>query len=597
MVPMEIKQKCAQYLRVSSEEQVANGYGLDVQKEKNNALATLKDFEISDDCIYSDEGLSGTLPPDKRPQLKQMLEDAEAGKFDTLIVYKIDRIARDNYITLGVVKRLTACGVKLISATEPFDTSTTIGNYMVQLLGATAEMDRNNIVERTTAGRKMSAQKGTWVFGSPAYGYKYNKETQRLEIKEDEAKWVKQFYEWLVYDQLPLREIAHRANELKIPTQETGPSSRQTTTGLWYPRTLGRILSNDTYTGVKYLGKYRKSPRNFKMATDPKNMNPESEWVAVSVLPIISEEMYLYSLRQLKRNSELAARKKIRDYMFSGLLHCSDCGYKFRGGFAKPTSKTANGSRFYLAIQSGRESKLADSKKCKYCGSVSESRLMPIWYALEKILLNPEIVFGKLERHASQNTDESKQESLESVRLKREQLDKDRQRLNIAFIDVGSIDSREYKTKLKIIDEKLNLLVQEETNLVGTLLSKEEQVDGKVKLKKLFKQYKKNIENASYEKKMQILQIFVNSIDINLANNMATVQLNFANVNVLKDNPRGGGPSKSSQVTMTVPIITTKEIALAEYPTHSKYYKAISERLPLVSLSKRKVKGMKIIAS
>ena len=48
---------------------------------------------------------------------------------------------------------------------------------------------------------------------------------------------------------------------------------------------------------------------------------------------------------------------------------------------------------------------------------------------------------------------------------------------------------------------------------------------------------------------------------------------------------------------MTVPIITTKEIAMAEYPTHSKYYKTISERLPLVSLSKRKVKGMKIIAS
>jgi len=535
---METKLKCAQYLRVSTEEQVLNGYGLDVQKEKNNALATLKDFEISDDYIYSDEGLSGTLPPDKRPRLKQMLEDAEAGKFDTLIVYKIDRIARDNYITLGVVKRLTACGVKLISATEPFDTSTTIGNYMVQLLGATAEMDRNNIIERTTAGRKMSAQKGTWVFGSPAYGYKYNKETQRLEIKDDEAKWVKQFYEWLVYEQLPLREITRKANELKIPSPLSSSESKRASTGLWYPRTVGRILSNETYTGIKYLGKYKKSPRNFKMETDSRNINPENEWVAVNILPIVSEEMFLSALRQLKRNSELAARKKIRDYMFSGLLHCSDCGFKLRGGFAKPTSKTSTGSRFYLSQLSGRDSKYIDSKKCNYCGSVSESRLMPIWYALEKIVLNPDIVFKKLEKHSEKDTDESKQENLQSVKMKREELDKERQRLNIAFIDVGSIDSREYKTKLKIIDEKLNLLVQEETNLVGTLLSKEEQVDGKVKLKKLFKQYKKNIENASYEKKMQILQIFVNSIDINLANNMATVQLNFANVNVLKDNPR-----------------------------------------------------------
>ena len=538
MLPMEIKQKCAQYLRVSTEEQVSSGYGLEVQREKNNALATLKDFEVNEENIYSDEGLSGTLPPDKRPKLKQMLEDAEAGKFDTLIVYKIDRLARDNYITLGVVKQLTAFGVKLISATEPFDTSTTIGNYMVQLLGATAEMDRNNIVERTTSGRKMSAKKGTWVFGSPAYGYTYNKTTQRLEIKEEEAKWVKQFYEWLVYEQLPLREITRKANELKILTPLISSKSKRPSTGLWYPRTIGRILSNDTYTGIKYLGKFKQSPTNYKMVTDPRNINPESDWVAVSIPPIISEQMYLSALRQLKRNTDLAGRKKIRDYMFSGLLHCSECGFKLRGGYAKPTSKTSKGSRLYFSLLSGRDSKDMNSKKCKYCGSVSESRLMPVWFALEKILLNPDIVFKKLEKFAFENNGDSNKEDLLVVRKKREDLDKERQRLNVAYIDVGSIDAKEYKQKLHTIDEKLNQLVQEESNMIGTVLSKDEQTTGKEKLKKLFKQYKKNLENASYETKMKILQTFVNSVNINLANNMATVQLNFANVDVLKDNSR-----------------------------------------------------------
>ena len=109
------KQKVvAQYLRVSTDEQAQSGFGLDIQREKLDALAILHDYKTVDSLVYVDEGLSGTLPADKRPALKKLLADAKKKKFDGVIVYKVDRLARDNYIIIGVVRELSRANLSTL---------------------------------------------------------------------------------------------------------------------------------------------------------------------------------------------------------------------------------------------------------------------------------------------------------------------------------------------------------------------------------------------------------------------------------------------------------------------------------------------------
>jgi site-specific DNA recombinase len=84
-----------------------------------------------------------------RPGLQQALHDARTGRYDLLLVFKVDRLARSTGGLAKVLEELDACGVAFRSASEPFDTSTAAGRMMMQMLGVFAEFEREMIVERT----------------------------------------------------------------------------------------------------------------------------------------------------------------------------------------------------------------------------------------------------------------------------------------------------------------------------------------------------------------------------------------------------------------------------------------------------------------
>ena len=97
-----------------------------------------------------------------RPELVRLLYSMRKG--DTLIVWKLDRLARSLSDLLGILARLDALGVAVRSITEPIDTSTPVGRMLVQLLGSVAEFERSLIRERTEAGRVAAMARGV-AFG------------------------------------------------------------------------------------------------------------------------------------------------------------------------------------------------------------------------------------------------------------------------------------------------------------------------------------------------------------------------------------------------------------------------------------------------
>lgn len=99
-----------------------------------------------------------------RPRLEALLTKLKPG--DTVVVYKIDRLARSLVDLLRILQRITAAGASFRSLTEPLETETPIGRMMIQLLGAVAEFERAVIRERCEAGRRAARDRGV-QFGRP----------------------------------------------------------------------------------------------------------------------------------------------------------------------------------------------------------------------------------------------------------------------------------------------------------------------------------------------------------------------------------------------------------------------------------------------
>ncbi|MBD7961238.1 recombinase family protein [Comamonas avium] len=94
----------------------------------------------------------------ERPELRRLLSELRSG--DVLLVYKMDRVARSLKDLLNILDQLTLAGAAIRSLTEPLDTSGPIGIFMVQVLGAVAQLERSIIRERSVAGQIAAYKRG-----------------------------------------------------------------------------------------------------------------------------------------------------------------------------------------------------------------------------------------------------------------------------------------------------------------------------------------------------------------------------------------------------------------------------------------------------
>src|SRR5690606_6177051 len=121
---------------------------------------------------YLDDGVSGTLPLAQRPGGHRLLEDAQAGKFSLVLVYRLDRLARSTRHLLDAVDELSRYGVALRSMTEEFNSETPTGRFILTTLASIAELERSTILERMAQGRRRKAREGRWQGGPIPYGYR-----------------------------------------------------------------------------------------------------------------------------------------------------------------------------------------------------------------------------------------------------------------------------------------------------------------------------------------------------------------------------------------------------------------------------------------
>ena len=152
--------RAAIYLRVSSDEQV-EGYSLDAQQRALEGYCKEQGYDLVQH--YRDEGRSArTDDVAKRPAFKQMLEDAEAGGFDILVVHKLDRFARSLRVTLETLDRLERAGVGFVSLSENMDFSTPMGRVILSTMGSLAQFYSDNLSNETAKGKRERKAQGLY---------------------------------------------------------------------------------------------------------------------------------------------------------------------------------------------------------------------------------------------------------------------------------------------------------------------------------------------------------------------------------------------------------------------------------------------------
>lgn len=299
-------ERVAMYLRVSTNEQAKDGYGLDTQERLLKAYIGSnedKGWITSDSLIYRDEGISGASNVSERPELSRLKEDVLAGKIDVLLVWKIDRLFRKTSYLLEFIELLKKHDINFVSKNEAIDLSSHTGKLVLTLLGAIAEMEREVIAERTSEGKISKALQGYFVYGNHVpYGYKkeYDGKGNRLVLDDEEAKIVQEIFELFTKEKKGTGEIASILTARGIGTNidrkiKSGEqSTKKLHSGLFRQTNIVRILRNNTYLGEYICNKSETTKQTDELGTSyiDRTEKPESEWIRIPCESVIDKKTF-----------------------------------------------------------------------------------------------------------------------------------------------------------------------------------------------------------------------------------------------------------------------------------------------------------------
>lgn len=334
---MDEKRKAALYIRVSTDSQYEEGYSVEAQQEKLEAYCKIKN--IPDYECYIDGGWSGSNID--RPEMKRMLADITQGKVSAVIVYKLDRLSRSQKDTIFLLEDVfnpNECD--FISINENFDTTSPYGKAMIGILSVFAQLERENIRERTRMGMHERVKSGLWMGGDGIpFGYDYDRELGIL-IPNEHSEDVRKIFDLYLqgYSTTRLAKMFDVASD----------------------RHITQILDRVTYLGkISYNGEIFEGRHE----------------------AIVDEQTFeKVRLERQKRSTKNAVTSS---YLLTGLLYCGQCGAKMR------YQKWGKGLKIYCYSQQTSKMNLVKDPNCdniKYdADEVEENVINALFDATESL--------------------------------------------------------------------------------------------------------------------------------------------------------------------------------------------------------------------
>ena len=294
------------YIRVSTFDQVREGFSLREQEERLKEFCKFKRYNIYK--VYQDAGISAKN--DKRPAYQEMIEDVKKGNINVIVALKLDRLTRSVYDIEKLMKFVNDYECDIDCMADESNTTTSNGRMVMRIMTSVSQNEIEKCSERTKFGMAGAIKNGH-IPNRTGLGFKRkNKKLVPDPLTKDIIVRIFDLY----LEGKSHQAIANIYNKEKV----LGKTN-------WYDSTIQKILSNELYKGDYVNGKRTKHPTYYGNVIEP----------------IVSKEKWESCQYQKLRNARHYERTAT--YLFTNKLKCSKCG-NFLGGHA--TTKT-NGKKYY----------------------------------------------------------------------------------------------------------------------------------------------------------------------------------------------------------------------------------------------------------
>ena len=483
------------YCRVSSDEQADRGT-IENQKIFADKYIDLHQLHVYD--YYMDEGITGTLPLQKRPEGKRLLDDAKAGKFNLVLFFKLDRLGRSVRVILNAVYDLQELKVDVRSMTEAFDTTSPAGRFALTTFAGIAELDRDTILTRMRQGTLRNAELGKWLGGPVPYGYTLEEGYLQLSdspipgFEQSEVDIVKIIFDKIVNEKCSADAVADYLNQLGIPTKYKILNRKIVTSGYWFPSRILRIVHNTVYYGVHVFG--------------DKSKHKDVVKIEQRCPAIVSRELWDAAQQQLKSNMICSVKNKKYNYLLRGLIKCGSCGSSYICTSYKGSKERK--TRYYICNGKLRYQPIKDAPKCRAQNLCCDWIDSIVWQDCLEYIQQPEKIL--LTRSDSFMPDI--EQEMEALNKTKDKLVHERSAVLDLFRRsiITEADLTDQLEKISMEQQKLQATMDEKkTYLVKAEKFKAEKQD-MVELLKSFQRYLR--DDISFDDKQKIVQALVDNI-------------------------------------------------------------------------------------
>ena len=484
--------------------------------------------------MYADKGISGKNIKN-RPALKELLKDAEERKFDSVLVWKMNRISRSLKDVLNIVDLFDEYNITFKSATEPLDTTTPSGKMQFQMMALIGEFERGTIAQNVKMGMLARAREGRWN-GNILMGYdlkeksdstnKKRKDTE-LVINESEAEIIKIIFT-MYSEGNGYKAITSYLNKFAYTTKRGNPFS---------VNGIKDILKNPVYIGkIRYnvLQNWSEKRRRHK------NANP----LIVDGIhePIIDHELWDNVQKMMEDSKGKPSRIYDGEFPLTGILKCPVCGSGMV--IMRSTNTRKDGTKHRIEYYCCGAWKNKGTAVC-HSNSINVNKANDyVLGKLSELLDNDKLIkdiVANINTTRKAMVDPSKDE-LEKILKELEKLEAKKKKVFEAY-EEEIITKKDFSGRMAEITYREEMLQQEVNNLKSNILDDGVQEVSYEFVRDILSSFSKMLsELQSREQQKRLLHMLISKNTINKTRDIESIELNI-NDNLIMYLSNGGEPS------------------------------------------------------
>ena len=509
--------QAAIYARVSSEQQ-ATAHTIDSQVAALRERTVNDGLQLSAELQFVDEGYSGATLV--RPALERLRDSIAAGTVDRLYVLNPDRLARKYAYQVLLVDEFQRAGVEVVFLNRELGRSPE-DEMLLQMQGMMAEYERAKILERSRRGKRHAAHAGSLnVMGGAPFGYRYVTKHDgggqaRYEIVVEEARVVRQIYEWVGRDRATIGEVCRRLMQAGELTK-TGRTQ-------WDRSVVWAILKNPAYMGAAAFGKTREGALRTRLRAQRGHTLPprrpythedvsQTEWISIPVPAIVDADVFAAVQEQLRANQRHARQwKRGARYLLQGLVCCQGCGYAFYGKGVKNKKGKPRDYAYYRCLGTDAY-RFGGERVCDNLQVRTDVLDLAVWREVKGLLEDPQRLAEEYRRRLQPQA-KARHQDLAGVEC---QLGKVRQGV-VRLIDSyaeGLIEKGEFEPRIVRLRERITKLEEQAQQLADEAMLQSELQLIIGRLEEFTAKVKGGLDQAEWASQREIIRTLVKRVEV-----------------------------------------------------------------------------------